>query len=541
MTLNAIYQAVKQCSSLEKQFISLLCLSGIGSLLLIFLNTFNCLSQPSFIATQFTAWAGLLITTPLLYFAIYPALRSVYTKDISSFSLNGIIYLCLILGYGYSLCTILFSFDAQKTFFEIILVILFFWYGTQFLQYYCQKTISLHINTLNSKNVHYVRLLQKNGAVEMTDCRQVACGQKLLIEPGEIFPLDGIILEGSTQIDEELLTGKSRVLPISSRDSVNAGFRNIKNPVVMITTSTYKKSSFANTFCQPSKKSFDSTILPSEPISLWHPLLVLTIISVTICWWLPYDAEFSLFCAISSLLIACPLTLAIAYPLTCIASILFCAKDGIFIKNNLALLHFSQTKLILFESGLAQPNLIAYFRDQDIDPVVLADPTKHRSPLLSFSPLLWDVRHASVSVKPDMAYNQDYLIKTLMIGQSMSASYTLKRATVGLCPQDADPYAILSADIVLKEFNDKSFKIVDRISQITRRTLQQNVIIALICNLGFLPFSAMGLLEPISILFGLILSVLLIVSNIGRMLLSSRMHVPMNSDTLHVTHMLTEK
>lgn len=519
MIFNSIYQHYRQCPALAKQTITLLFCSGLGALILLGLGAIHQLSYTTAHLSQCSAWLGVLITTPLLYFTLFPALRSWVIRRNPVMSLSLPIYVCLILGYGYSLYTVCFVPEAENTFFELILVILFIWHTVQLLHSLCQQMIQRAILNHKSHTQFQVQSLEKNGHIEPKALRDIRCGQKLIIAPGDYFPLDGIILEGATQVDLSLLTGDTNHIKKNCRDSIHAGMKNLKSTVIIMVTSTLEKSTYAKQYCQHSTMPDADPILPSEPLTLWLPVFIVTVVSVIACWWLPYDAGFSLFCAISSLLLACPLTIAIAYPLTCISGLLLCAQQGIFIRKSLALLHFSQINHVIFENELVTAQSMHFFNDQALYPIALSDPTRHSSPMLTFSPTLWDSRYAPISSKRDMTYSQDHLIKTLMIGQSFPAAYTLKRACIGLCAKDADPYALISADIVFPQINAQSLSTTQSISQLTRRHLHQNVLLALVCQISILPFSAMGLLGPNDILIGLLISVLLIVGNIGRMCL----------------------
>ena len=269
-----------------------------------------------------------------------------------------------------------------------------------------------------------------------------------------------------------------------------------------------------------------STIIPSEPIAQWHPLFVLTLVSIVICWWLPFDTEFALFCAIASLLIACPCALAIAYPLTCVFGLVLCAKKGIWIKQPMALLYFSQINHVLIEpveQDFTDAAVINHFQQQGVTPIPLSNPITHRDPQLSFTPVLWDLHYSETNPRQDFAYIPYHPIKTLIVGQSLLAASGLKRACIGLCRQGADPYALRNANIVMTDFSLQRFSYAHKMSQDTRKTLHQNVSIALISNISLLPFTAMGSAGSSLILAGLLVSTLMIISNSIRMLLISRM------------------
>lgn len=93
----------------------------------------------------------------------------------------------------------------------------------------------------------------------------------------------------------------------------------------------------------------ESAMAHTGNVALWHVLITFTVSAAIFFWWLPFDYAFSLFCGISSLLLTCPCTIAIVYPMTIACAIEVGAKKGIFIKNPLPFLKFSQVEHVIFD------------------------------------------------------------------------------------------------------------------------------------------------------------------------------------------------
>lgn len=451
MILNSICNDLKQLTRLETHIMGLIIFSGLGALLLTSLGALLHFGNPTSVFSLLYTWGGLFITTPILYCAIFPALRSWLCNTARVFPLDISIYFCLLLGYGYSLYATFFATPGKETFFDVILLILFVWYTSQFIHLFCQKHILHSIQNLKSNAIYHVKRRGKNQPFEMHDLKSIDCGHQLIIAPGEYFPLDGILLEGATQVDGSLWENQT-LMNKSLGDSVQAGMRNVKTTVVLMATTTFDKSSFARQIQNDKQLRNKDNLAFSEPMTQWHPLLILTIVSIITCWWLPYDTEFSLFCAISSLLIACPCTVAIVYPITCVIGLILCAKNGIWIKQNLTLLNYAQNKH------------------------VVSEPWDHLSPSSS---------------------------------------------VISHCLKDADPYALLRADIIFTDYSPQRLAFAQFLSQTTRKILHQNVLIALVCHGALLPFTAQGLAEPSLILAGLAISTLMIIANSTRMLFNT--------------------
>lgn len=103
MILSTLYNDLKQLTPLEKRFMWLLLLSGCGALVLTSLGALTHFGKPTSLISLLYYWGGLLITTPILYCALFPALRSWFHQATQARTLDIPIYVCLLLGYGYSL------------------------------------------------------------------------------------------------------------------------------------------------------------------------------------------------------------------------------------------------------------------------------------------------------------------------------------------------------------------------------------------------------------------------------------------------------
>ena len=73
---------------------------------------------------------------------------------------------------------------------------------------------------------------------------QVAIGDLFKVSPGEIIPVDGVILEGSTTVDESLLTGESIPLVKNPGDLVVGGSINLDGAIKVSVQESYQKSTY---------------------------------------------------------------------------------------------------------------------------------------------------------------------------------------------------------------------------------------------------------------------------------------------------------
>lgn len=182
------------------------------------------------------------------------------------------------------------------------------------------------------------RLMKDDGAEEMIDATAVPIGARIVVKPGEKFPLDGRLIDGHTTVNQAPITGES--LPVTKgRDSeVFAGTINIDGAVVILATKAASDTTLARIVRMVSEAQ--SRRAPSEqwverfariytPVVLCLALLVAVLPPLLLNQ--PWAAWF--YQALVLLVIACPCALVISTPVTIVAALVSAARHGILIKG----------------------------------------------------------------------------------------------------------------------------------------------------------------------------------------------------------------
>ena len=122
-------------------------------------------------------------------------------------------------------------------------VMLFYQVGELFQNYAVGKSRK-SIASLMDIRPDYANL-KKDGKVEQVDPDEVAVGDEILVQPGERVPLDGVVLEGSTNLDTAALTGESLPRSIQPGDEVISGCVNMDGLITVQVTKPYGQSTVA--------------------------------------------------------------------------------------------------------------------------------------------------------------------------------------------------------------------------------------------------------------------------------------------------------
>ena len=182
---------------------------------------------------------------------------------------------------------------------------------------------------------------------------EVLVGDRLVVKPGERFPVDGTLLEGHTQVDESMLTGEP--LPVSKEagDKLTGGSINGDGRLVMQVGAVGSQTVLSHIIAlvedaQAAKAPIQRLV---DQVSAVFVPVVLVIALVTLLgWWLTGHAfELSLIHAVAVLVIACPCALGLATPAAIMAGTGVAAKQGILIKDAQALELAHKVDVVAFD------------------------------------------------------------------------------------------------------------------------------------------------------------------------------------------------
>ena len=295
-------------------------------------------------------WIQLLLATPVVIWAGKPFFQRGYASILRR-SLNMFTLIALGTGvaYSYSIIATLFPMIFPETFrgpegtvaiyFEAAAVITTLVLLGQILELRARAQTGSAIKSLLNLAPSNARLLRADGTEEDVPLNQVKVGDRLRIRPGEKIPVDGIVIEGSSSVDESMVTGEP--IPVA---------KEVGNPVTGATING------TGTFIMEAQKVGSETILAkivalvSEAQRSRAPIqrladvvasyFVPTVIFISICTFIiwavvgPKPAlAHALVNAVAVLIIACPCALGLATPMSIMVGIGKGATAGVLIKN----------------------------------------------------------------------------------------------------------------------------------------------------------------------------------------------------------------
>ncbi len=196
--------------------------------------------------------------------------------------------------------------------------------------------------------------IEKNGKLEKISPEKVKIGEIFVVQAGEKIPLDGTIIEGSSNIDTSALTGESIPTPVKIGDNVLSGSINF-NGLIKVKA---EKEFNASTVCKilelvenaKNKKSKSEKYI-TKFAKIYTPIVCLFAAIIAIIPPILTNNDFSIWIqrALTFLVISCPCALVISVPLSFFAGIGKAAKKGILIKGSKYIETLSKVGTIVFD------------------------------------------------------------------------------------------------------------------------------------------------------------------------------------------------
>ena len=196
----------------------------------------------------------------------------------------------------------------------------------------------------------FANIITKDGILSVKPS-DVEINDIILIKPGEKIPLDGVVVEGNSQIDTSSLTGESLPKRINVGQNVNSGCINIDSVIKVKVLKTFENSTVSKILAmveEASSKKSKSENFITRFAKIYTPFVVVLALLIAVVP--PYFIDGNwIERALTFLVISCPCALVISIPLGFFAGIGAASRVGILVKGSIYLEKLSQLKNVVFD------------------------------------------------------------------------------------------------------------------------------------------------------------------------------------------------
>jgi len=311
---------------------------------------FNKAALDALIAPRLLVWAQLILGTPAVLWGGWPFFErgwaSIVSRRLNMFTL---IALGTGVAYVYSLVAALVpgifpaSFrdvDGQvPLYFEAAAVIVTLVLLGQVLELRARSQTSSAIRALLDLAPKRARRLREDGTDDDIPLEDVVPGDRLRVRPGEKVPVDGMVLEGRSAVDESMITGEPVPAEKNPGDKVTGATVNTTGSFVMRAERVGSDTLLAQIVAMVAEAQRSRAPIQRlvDTISAWFvPSVVIIAVATFIIWSIFGPAPtigFALVNAVAVLIIACPCALGLATPMSIMVGTGRGARAGVLVKN----------------------------------------------------------------------------------------------------------------------------------------------------------------------------------------------------------------
>jgi len=301
----------------------------------------------------FSGWNILLLLASsivILYGGLVFYKGSITAFRMRTLDMNVLVSIALLSGYLYSVGATFF-FVASDFYWEISTLATFILFG-HWMEMKAERSAAGALKEL-VKLIPPTANLLKNGEVVEVPTAELKVGEVVLVKPGEKVPIDGVVIEGETSVNEAMVTGESKPVEKRKGSQVIGGTLNAEGAIRVQVAKTGEETAVAQIIklVEQAMTSKPQVQRLADRAAFYLTLIAIFVGGSTFFFWFGIGAGslFALSLAITVIVITCPHALGLAIPAVTAISTTLAAKKGILIKNAKALQIAKAIDVVVFD------------------------------------------------------------------------------------------------------------------------------------------------------------------------------------------------
>ncbi|MDK9696440.1 MAG: heavy metal translocating P-type ATPase [Siculibacillus sp.] len=318
-------------------------------------------------------WISALIAIPVIAYSGRPFFRSA-ARALAVFRTN--MDVPITIGVVGTLALSLFETmrSAEHAFFDSVVMLLFFLLTGRFLDHNMRRRTRSVAENVAALRVDSAARILPDGSVREVPLSKVSAGDLVLVSPGERVSVDGVVEDGTSDIDQSLVTGETTLVSVGPGAVVYAGTLNVGGLLRVRVTAAAEGTLLdeVNTLLESAAQAKSKYMrLADRAAGAYAPIVHASAFLTLLGWWTLSDRGFadSMVIAVSVLIITCPCALALAIPAVQVVTSGMLFKAGILLHSGDAIERLAAVDTVVFDKTgtltLPEPRLL----DRDaIDP-----------------------------------------------------------------------------------------------------------------------------------------------------------------------------
>ncbi|MBV1909713.1 MAG: heavy metal translocating P-type ATPase, partial [Kangiellaceae bacterium] len=298
----------------------------------------------------FFHWLSGIIATPVVFYSALPffdsTIRSIKAKQLG---MNLPVSIAILSAYFSSVYSLVFGNDVY--YFDSVVMFTFFLLVGRYLEHRARYRSILKQQSFNQLLPLSAIKRNTDGSTTSISISKVKTGDILIVNAGEIIPVDGMLCEHSAKINEAVLTGEFMPVDKQIGDSLMSGSTNNSPSLVMSVRADVANSHLQKLVAlqNDAEQLKPDTVSIADRVSHYYVLISLLLVSISAgYWWFEQpDRIFSI--VLSVLVVSCPCALSLATPAAVAAATAQLSELGLMLRSNTALSELTRVKNTFFD------------------------------------------------------------------------------------------------------------------------------------------------------------------------------------------------
>ncbi|WEN43232.1 putative copper-importing P-type ATPase A [Thauera sp. GDN1] len=298
-------------------------------------------------------WASLLLTLPVVLYSAAPFFQRAW-RDVRLRRLGMDVPVALGVGSAFLASLWATLTDGPEVYFDSVTMFVFFLLGGRYLEMLARQKAVRGVEELGKALPSFAERLAGwpgQGTGERVPTAQLVPGDIVRVRPGEVIPVDGVVVEGVGEANEALLTGES--LPVSKQvgDRLTGGSINVSSPLLLRVEHVGDATRLAAIRRLMERAAGEKPRIAtlSDRVAVYFIVTLLVLAALTGIGWYLVEPERALWVFVSVLVVACPCALSLATPTALTVATDALARMGVLVTRGHAIETLARANQFVFD------------------------------------------------------------------------------------------------------------------------------------------------------------------------------------------------
>jgi len=331
---------------------------------------------------QLMRWASLILTLPVVVYSAAPFFIRAW-RDIRLLRVGMDVPVALGVGSAFAASCWATLTGAGEVYFDSVTMFVFFLLGGRYLEMIARQKSVRGVEQLAKALPAFAWRLAAYPSLEAerVPVGDLCVGDVVLVKPGEAVPADAKVMQGTSELDESLLTGESRPVLKSAGDAVTGGTTNTASPLVLQVEHVGESTRLAaiQRLIERANAERPRVVETADRVATVFVAALLVLATATGLYWWHADPSRALWIFVAVLVVSCPCALSLATPAALTVATGAMSRHGLLITRGHAIETLARADHFVFD----KTGTLTMGRLQLVQTTVLRDVDAQRALLIA--------------------------------------------------------------------------------------------------------------------------------------------------------------